>query len=210
MISLCKICYPWGWDILAQGHNLNKLGRGSLGDATYQISRLRLYGFRQEIFSMFSLYKPMSNMWPLGWGHFWPQGYNLNKLGRGPLGDATCQISRLLALRFQRRFFLVFSYISLCKTIDPRDGAIFGPRGIIWTNLVERSTRSCYIPNIKALRQEDFSMFPYICLCKTCDPWSGAIFGPRAIIWTYLVLQQQQNLGRRFGTSKMHLSPPVA
>ena len=24
------------------------------------------------------------------------------------------------------------------------------------------------------------------------------------------VLQQQQNLGRRFGTSKMHLSPPVA
>ena len=25
-----------------------------------------------------------------------------------------------------------------------------------------------------------------------------------------IVLQQQQNLGRRFGTSKMHLSPPVA
>ena len=29
-------------------------------------------------------------------------------------------------------------------------------------------------------------------------------------IRTFLVLQQQQNLGRRFGTSKMHLSPPVA
>ena len=26
----------------------------------------------------------------------------------------------------------------------------------------------------------------------------------------FLVLQQQQNLGRRFGTSKIHLSPPVA
>ena len=26
----------------------------------------------------------------------------------------------------------------------------------------------------------------------------------------HFVLQQQQNLGRRFGTSKMHLSPPVA
>ena len=25
--------------------------------------------------------------------------------------------------------------------------------------------------------------------------------------WTFFVLQQQQNLGRRFGTSKMHLSP---
>ena len=26
--------------------------------------------------------------------------------------------------------------------------------------------------------------------------------------WTFLVLQLQQNAGRRFGTSKMHLSPP--
>ena len=28
--------------------------------------------------------------------------------------------------------------------------------------------------------------------------------------WTFLVLQQQQNLGRRFGTSKMHLRPSEA
>ena len=28
--------------------------------------------------------------------------------------------------------------------------------------------------------------------------------------WTFLVLEQRQNLGRRFGTSKMHLRPPVA
>ena len=27
--------------------------------------------------------------------HFWHQGHNLNKLGRGPLGDSTLQISRL-------------------------------------------------------------------------------------------------------------------
>ena len=26
---------------------------------------------------------------------------------------------------------------------------------------------------------------------------------------TFLVLQQKQNLGQRFGTSKMHLRPPV-
>ena len=30
-----------------------------------------------------------------GGGHFWPQGQNLNKLGRGPLDDAMYQISRL-------------------------------------------------------------------------------------------------------------------
>ena len=28
--------------------------------------------------------------------------------------------------------------------------------------------------------------------------------------WTFLVFQQQQNLGRRFGTSKIYLRPPVA
>ena len=29
-------------------------------------------------------------------------------------------------------------------------------------------------------RPEDFSHFPYISLCKTCDLRGGAIFGPRA------------------------------
>ena len=32
-------------------------------------------------------------------------------------------------------------------------------------------------------RQEDlFLVFPYIGLCKTCDPWVVASFGPRDII----------------------------
>ena len=31
-------------------------------------------------------------------------------------------------------------------------------------------------------RQEDFFMVLPIRLCKTCDPWGGAIFGPRGII----------------------------
>ena len=89
-----------------------------------------------------------------GRGHFSPKGYNLNKLGRGPLGDATYQISRLYTVYAlwlkTRRFSHVFPYISLCKTCNPQSGAIFGPRDIIWTNLVE-STSGCYIPNIKAL-----------------------------------------------------------
>ena len=48
-------------------------------------------GFRQEDFFKFSLYKPMYNIVP-GAGHFWPQSYNLNKLGKGPLGGAKYQI----------------------------------------------------------------------------------------------------------------------
>ena len=38
-----------------------------------------------------------------------PQGHNLNKLGKGPLGDATYQKSMIYALQFQtRRYFHVF------------------------------------------------------------------------------------------------------
>ena len=53
-----------------------------------------LYGFRQEDFTCFpylSLCKHVTS----GAGPFWPPGHNLNKLGRGTLGDATYQISRL-------------------------------------------------------------------------------------------------------------------
>ena len=62
-------------------------------------------GFRQEDFSCYpyiSLCKPVTP----GAGPFLAPGNNLN---RGPLGDATYQISRLLALWFQTRRFLKFS-----------------------------------------------------------------------------------------------------
>ena len=34
---------------------------------------------------------------PLGGAIFWPQGYNVNNLGRGPLNEATYQISKTWA-----------------------------------------------------------------------------------------------------------------
>ena len=42
-----------------QGHNLNKLNRGSLGDATYQISRLQALWFQRRKYFHFSPRKPM-------------------------------------------------------------------------------------------------------------------------------------------------------
>ena len=43
-----------------------------------------------------------------GRGHFGSQGYNMNNLGRGPLGEAKYQISKAQAFWFQlRRFFNV-------------------------------------------------------------------------------------------------------
>ena len=59
----------------------------------YQSSRP--YGFRQGDFLCFSLYKPKKSMWSLGRGHFWTQGSNLNKLGRGSLDDTTYRNSKL-------------------------------------------------------------------------------------------------------------------
>ena len=78
----------------------------------------RPYGFKQEDFQCFSPKQAYLNNMNPRWGRFWPQWPNLNKLGRGPLGDATYQISRFYALWCQsRRFFHVSPYISLCKHV---------------------------------------------------------------------------------------------
>ena len=55
----------------------------------------RPYGFRQEDFCMFFPIESMLNMCPLGQDLLWPQRDNLNKFGRGLLGDVTYQISKL-------------------------------------------------------------------------------------------------------------------
>ena len=39
-ISLCKTCDPGVGPFLPQGHHLNKVGKGLLDDASYQILRL--------------------------------------------------------------------------------------------------------------------------------------------------------------------------
>ena len=41
-------------------------------------------GFGQDVFLCFP-YISHVKLVTLGWGHFWPQGHNLNKLGKGPL-----------------------------------------------------------------------------------------------------------------------------
>ena len=41
------------------------------------------------------LYYYCSNLWPPGWGQFWPQGYHMNRIDKGAQGDATYQKSKL-------------------------------------------------------------------------------------------------------------------
>ena len=92
---------------------------------------------------------------------------------------------------FHKKISEDFPFLSLCKTVDPRGGAIFDPRGIIWT-ILEKIIRWCYIPNITDLVLMVFHKkisedFPYLSLCKTVDPRDGAIFDPRGKIWIILV-----------------------
>ena len=59
-------------------------------------------------------------------GSLLAQGYNLNKLGKGLIDDDTKYRSG-----FTQEDFSCFTYISQCKTFEPRDGTIFGLMDII-------------------------------------------------------------------------------
>ena len=109
----------WG-HFWPKGYNLNNLGSGPLDEATYQISKdLGILVTVKKIFKGFPYVSLCKTLWPLGWGQFWPQGYNLNNLGRGTLDEATYQISRTWAFWFQTRFLKVFPYKGLYITCDP-------------------------------------------------------------------------------------------
>ena len=53
-ICVCQTCDPWGGVILAPGDNLNKIGRGALGDATYKIPKLQALWFQRRRVLKFS------------------------------------------------------------------------------------------------------------------------------------------------------------
>ena len=82
---------------LARGHlgswdlGLNKLGKGPPSNATNQISSTWAKQFwRRRFLSIFHFWTQD----PPPQGHFGAKGHHLNKLGRGPLSNATYQILR--------------------------------------------------------------------------------------------------------------------
>ena len=187
-LFLCfKLVTPGQGQFWPQGHHKNKLGRGQLADATYQISKHYFFLFQRRKILKFSFFVPMfqtcdtpgrasfdprsiiwtilvevhykmlhtkyqssapssfredkfqsflfcsyvSNLWPPGRSHFWPQDHHMNKLGRGQLADATYQISKFCTLQFQRRRILKFSFsVPMFQTCDPLGGASFDPWSI--------------------------------------------------------------------------------
>ena len=60
-------------------------------------------------------------MFSPGWAHFRPQEHYFNKIGTGPLDDASYQYQGSSPCRFREDFFM-FPYTNLCKTCDPWGG----------------------------------------------------------------------------------------
>ena len=83
---------------------------------------------KKKSFEYFSMYFFGLNLGPLAWGHLGPWDLHLNKLGRGPLGNATYQISNIWAMWFwQRRFLNIFLCFSMVRTQDPLARGHVGP-----------------------------------------------------------------------------------
>ena len=125
----------------------------------------------------------------------------MNNLDSGPLDEATYQISQAWAFSFQtrrffkflpiyvyvkqvsilkactfyfqtRRFSKFFHYMSLCKTSDTWNGAVFDPRAIFWTVFIKVHKMKLHTrysrPGLSISRQA-FSSFAYRSLCKRFD-----------------------------------------
>ena len=102
--------WPLGWgQFWPQGYKLNNFGNGPLGEATYQISKTWAFWFQTRRFLNVFPIKVYVKHVTLGRGHFWPQGYNFNNLGRGPLDKAVYLISKAWAFCFKQEDFKGFS-----------------------------------------------------------------------------------------------------
>ena len=66
-------------------------------------------GFRHDVcFHVFPIKAYVKHLTP-GGGHFWPDEYNLNKLGRGLLGDATSKYQGFRPCGFRQEDYFTFS-----------------------------------------------------------------------------------------------------
>ena len=95
---------------------MNILGRGPLN--WFYIPNIKALGpvvTDKKIFSIFSYISLCKICDPLGWGNFWPQGHNLNKLGRGPLDDAIKALGHAVS---EKKIFKVLSRKSIFCLFD--------------------------------------------------------------------------------------------
>ena len=109
--SLVPTCDPWGRASFGPRViiwiNLVEVQKEVL-HTTYQSSKPS--SFREKEFWKWASLFLCSNLWPLGWGQFWPQGHYVNKLCRGPQGDA---------IYHKEEEIWNFRYLFLCSNLWP-------------------------------------------------------------------------------------------
>ena len=96
LLLLFQLMTPkWG-QFWAQGYHMNRIDIGpNIIVQGQMIKGLLLLVSEKNNFKVFLLCSYVSNLWPPGQGQFWPQAHHMNNFGRGPLGDATYEISKL-------------------------------------------------------------------------------------------------------------------
>ena len=82
------------------------------------------------------LYYYCSNLWPPGWGQFWPQGYHMNRIDIGPNIIVEGQIIKtLLLLVSEKKNFEIFHLCSYVLNLWLPGRGQFWPHGHHMNNL---------------------------------------------------------------------------
>jgi len=103
-------------------------------------------------------------------GQFWPQGHNLNKIGKGPLDDVIYQIWKLSAKKFHIRRFIKVAFLK----------PIFRP----WPTYSSKQNHFNY-----------FARVAHIWRQGQCD----LLMQPTGTIWTTLVGDHHWIIPQKFG-----------
>ena len=133
-----------------------------------------------------------------------PPEHHMNKLGRCPQGDAKNQISKLYT--FQRKRILKMEFfVPMFQLVTPGLGPIL-TLGASYEQTWKRSTRRCYIPNIKALAltvwdKKIFKKFLLHLYVKSENQQQMTNFLSRAIILSILVEGHYMMLHAKYESS---------
>ena len=136
---------------LPKGHHMNKLGRGPLGDVTYQISKLQAFHFQRRRILKFSFFVPTVQLVTPRAGPVLTLGASCEQTWYSSTRRCYIQNIKTQGLPVsKKKNFKVCHLCSYVPTCDPRMGPVL-TQGASYEQTWERSTRRCYIPNIKAV-----------------------------------------------------------
>ena len=96
-------------------------------------------------------------------------------------------------------------FVTIVPTCDPRGGASFDPRGIIWVKLIKVHKAMLHTKNQSfRLPGSEKKNFEFCLLCsnvRICDPGDGANLDPTGVIWTNLIEVHKEIMHTKYQSS---------